>query len=132
MIRLFYIESSRFVMVGGINTILSYAIYLLLLSIASYITAYSISFVVGIVSGYALNTLLVFKQPWSLKKLFQYPLVYLAQYLVGIVLLSILVDYLNINERLAPLIIVVLLLPLTFVLSKKIIKPGARHEKINQ
>jgi len=132
MIRLFYTESSRFVIAGGINTVFSYAVYLLLLSIASYVTAYSISFVVGIVSGYALNTLLVFKQPWSLKKLFQYPLVYLAQYLVGIVLLSILVDYLNINEKLAPLIIVVLLLPLTFVLSKKIIKPGARHEKINQ
>jgi Predicted membrane protein len=131
MIRLFDTESSRFVMAGGINTILSYAIYLLLLTIASYVTAYSISFVVGIVSGYTLNTFLVFKQPWALKKLFQYPLVYLAQYLVGILLLSILVVYLSINEKLAPLIIVVLLLPLTFILSRMIIKPREQDEKIS-
>lgn len=132
MIRLFDAESSRFVMAGGINTIFSYAIYLLLLLITSYVTAYSISFVVGIMAGYTLNTLFVFKQPWTIKKLFQYPLVYIAQYLVGIVLLSILVDYLSINERLAPLVNVILLLPLTFILSKKIIKPGAKHETVNQ
>ncbi|MDD5180281.1 MAG: GtrA family protein [Gallionellaceae bacterium] len=132
MIRLFDTESTRFVVAGGINTIFSYVLYLLLLPITAYVIAYSISFIAGVVSGYTLNTLLVFKQPWTLKKLFQYPLVYIAQYLVGIVLLSILVGYLNINERLAPLVNVVLLLPLTFILSKKIIKPGVKHETIRQ
>jgi len=111
-------ESARFLIAGGINTVATYLIYLLLLNITSYPIAFSISFIAGISIAYGLNTLFVFETQISLRKMFQYPLIYAFQYGVGLLLLAILVDGLGVDKRFAPLINVLLLTPLTFMLNK--------------
>lgn len=125
MQKLIYTESFRYVLAGGLNTFITYVFYLLLLFFASYEIAYSVAFAVGIVTSYTLNTLFVFRQPWTWRKLFQFPIVNLVQYALGLFLLAVFVDVFHIDEKIAPLISVVLLMPLTFLLSKIIVKHGA-------
>ena len=50
-----------------------------------------------------------------------FPLVYLAQYLAGTLLLIVLVDVLHLPKTLGPLAVIVLTLPLTYVLSRHLI-----------
>lgn len=115
-------EFSRFVIVGGANTLLGYLIYALALLFAPYIVAYTISYVAGIFISYYLNSRFVFKANLSLAKALQYPLVYGAQYLIGVGLLRLFVETLTISELLAPAFVVACTLPVTFVLSRLIIK----------
>lgn len=109
-------------MAGIANTIITYIIYFILLQFFLYSTAYSIAFVSGIILSYALNTYWVFHQTWSWKKLVQYPMVYFTQYFSGLILLMFFVEYLLINPKFAALLNIVILLPITFFLTRWIIK----------
>jgi putative flippase GtrA len=80
--------------------------------------AFSISFIAGILIAYGLNTLFVFETPVSLRKMFQYPVIYAIQYGLGLILLATLVEGFGVDKRFAPLINVVLLTPITFWLNK--------------
>lgn len=115
-------EFSRFIICGGINTLLTYIIYVVALRFYRYSISYSISFLAGIFIAYYLNSRFVFEQELSLKKAISYPLVYLVQYLLGILALYVLVELLSVNKLIAPLIIVAISVPVTFLLSKLIIK----------
>jgi putative flippase GtrA len=111
-------EALRFLIVGGVNTMLTYVIYLALLNIVDYRIAFTSSFITGIFIGYGLNALFVFKTPLLLHKMIWYPLIYTFQYCSGLLLLAILVDDFGIDKRFAPLINVLLLTPITFMLNK--------------
>ena len=114
-------QAVRFLGVGGANTLLTYFIYLALLNFVSYRLAFSVTFVLGIVIGYYLNTSFVFDSSFSWRKFFKYPLIYVFQYIVGLFLLMVLVDFLEIDSRLAPLLSVVLLMPLTFLMNRRLL-----------
>lgn len=115
-------EIIRFLCGGLLNTIFSYAIYLGLLSMISPVAAYTCGFLVGVFSGYAINTLFVFKARWSWKRLAAFPLVHIVNYVCGAGVLWLAVHYLAIDERLAPLISICATLPINFLLSRKIVK----------
>ena len=85
-------EPIRFLLAGGFNTAATYLVYLGMLQVAPYRVAYTTSFAVGIMLGYAINTWFVFRVPWNWKKMVAYPLVYLIQYVVGLLLLSLVVE----------------------------------------
>jgi len=108
--------------VGGLNTVLSYLIYLIFVYFISYLIAYTIAFALSIVISYSLNTYYVFNAPWRWRKLVQFPIVYLVQYIASILLMSLLIEYMAVDERVAPLVVVVLVLPITYVLSKWVIQ----------
>jgi putative flippase GtrA len=120
--KLINIESVRFIVVGGVGTILTYLVYLFLLTFLTYQIAYSVTYGLGIVLSYTLNTFIVFREPWAWKKMLQFPVVYLFQYLLGLMIVSALVEYFVIDQRVAPLLVVVLLLPATFVMSRWVIR----------
>ncbi|WP_241668703.1 MULTISPECIES: GtrA family protein [unclassified Pseudomonas] len=115
-----------FLIGGCLNTLLTYGIYLLLNMYLSYQKSYVIAYVSGIVFSYLFNAQVVFNVKKSWKGLMAYPLVYLLQYALGALLLSLMVEKLGIPEELAPLLIIVLLLPVTYLLSKTILK--ATHQ----
>jgi putative flippase GtrA len=119
-------EVARFVAAGAATTAASYLVYLAMLLVSPYPVAYSVSFAAGIVMSYSLNALVVFHRPWSWRGLLAFPLVYLLQYAAGLVLLAVLVGGLAVDARVAPLISTVLLLPATFLLSRRIVKGRAR------
>ncbi len=112
----------RFLIGGCVNTAFTYGVYLALILVMEYQWAYSLSFVLGIVFSYCFNASLVFKIPLSWKGLFAYPLVYVVQYGISAIGLTFLVEFFEISERWAPLLILVVTVPLTYILSKWVIK----------
>lgn len=110
-----------FIGVGGINTIGTYLLYLLLLLVTSYTISYTIAYIFGIALSYWLNLKYVFKEKGSKEKMMLYPLIYLFQYVIGIFSLYIVVDKIQIPKEFAPIFVVILTLPLTYILTKKIL-----------
>lgn len=117
-------EFGRFLFSGCVNTGVAYSVYLLLLNVMPYRLAYTLCYVAGVMVSYLLQTRWVFRKQASLKSFLAYPLVYVAQWLLGVVLLGIFVERLAIPKSLAPLAVIAATVPMTFVLSRFIIRRG--------
>lgn len=111
----------RFLVAGAVNTTFSYLLYILLLAYLHYSWAYTIAYCAGILLSYYLNTYFVFKQVASWSGFAKFPLVYLAQYIVGVIVLWILVQRLSVSPGLAMIAVIGISIPLTFILSKVIL-----------
>jgi putative flippase GtrA len=107
-----------FVVGGGINTGFTYFLYLLLKLVLAYQWAYAISYVSGIFFSYWFNSVFVFRSTLSWKGVFAYPLVYVGQYLASAFFLAGLVEYLDVSQNIAPILVAIVLLPITYLLSK--------------
>lgn len=115
-----------FLMGGLLNTALTYGIYLLLGLFLDYQVAYIFAYVCGIGFSYLFNSQIVFQVKRTWVGFIIYPLVYLIQYVLSALILHFLVERLSISKELAPLLIVVLLTPVTYVLSKTLLQ--ATHQ----
>jgi putative flippase GtrA len=107
---------------GGANTVLTYGLYLLLDLAFSYRIAFTASYIIGIVFAYFFNALVVFKSGLSIKKFLQFPLVYVVQYLLSIGMLEVLVQGLNVSTMIAPMFVLAIVTPVTYLLSRWILK----------
>ena len=114
-------DKFRFLAGGILNTALSYGIYLMLQVFFEYRLAYTIAFVAGIVSGYAINTWWVFRQPWSWRAIVAYPAVPVASYFASLVIVHVAVEWLGVDQRIAPLLATAVMLPATFLLTRMLI-----------
>jgi len=108
----------RFLMVGGLNTLIGYAFYLLFLQITSYNYAYTITYLLSIITSYLFNLFFVFKEKHTIKKSLQFPLIYLVQFIFSLLTLNFLVSIVSIDQRVAPLIVIILSTPLTYGLMR--------------
>ena len=108
----------RFLVMGVLNTIATFSIYVVLKTVLDYQIAYLLAYVSGIVFAYFMNALFVFKKRVSLSTFIRFPLVYVAQYIAGAVLLELFVRVLGLSVTFAPLFVIILTLPLTFFLSR--------------
>lgn len=115
-------EWMRFLVTGGANTLASWLVYLGLNLVVPYTVAYTGAYIFGIVLTYYLNTRWVFRVPMSWRTFLQFPSVYLVQYGLGIVLMWAIVHNWPAMEPYAPLVVVVLTLPVTFLMSRLILK----------
>lgn len=115
-------ELTLFLVVGGLNSLLTYAFYVLLLFFFKYSIAYTLSYISGIFISYYLNSEFVFREKPRLSKAMQYPVVYLGQYLAGIILLYLIIELAHISSLIAPILVVALTFPLTYSLSRSLIK----------
>ncbi|HDS1791524.1 GtrA-like protein [compost metagenome] len=116
--KLLNLDIARFLMSGGFNTALTYGMYLGLLTFLSYQLSYTLSYVAGIVLAYLLNRFFVFKSHQGVKSAVMLPLIYLVQYLLSVLILWVWVERFQLDSRLAPLVAIVLTLPVTFLLSR--------------
>uniref|UniRef100_UPI0031455253 GtrA family protein n=2 Tax=Pseudomonas sp. TH15 TaxID=2796381 RepID=UPI0031455253 len=115
--KLMKYSAFRFLLSGGLNTGVTYGLYLVLLLVVPYSWSYTISYLCGIIFAFFLGRFLVFKSDRGLKSVLYLPLVYVAQYLFGMVVLWVLVAKFAFYPEFAPLVVVVLSLPLTYALS---------------
>lgn len=127
--RLFTQEFLRFLLAGGTNTLITLGIYWLLLPFTGYTIAYTVSFACGLVSSYALNTFLVFRVGWSWLKLFAFPLVHLVNYVAGLAALTVLIRWLDVDAKLAPVLAIILVIPVNFLLTRVFMKHGQAQEQ---
>lgn len=108
----------RFLLSGGFNTAATYALYLVLLQFFPYGVSYTLTFASGIGLAYLLNRYFVFGAPRAGTRILLFPLVYLLQYLAGLLTVFVWVDVLLWRATLAPLASVAVTIPITFVLTK--------------
>lgn len=115
-------EALRFLVGGAINTLATFILYWVLLRFVSYPMAYTLSFVTGIGLSYALNALFVFRVRPAVRSALAFPLVYLAQYLVGFAVLWLWASVLEMPPAYGVLAVVAVSLPITFVLSRYVLE----------
>jgi putative flippase GtrA len=118
-------EFQRYLIAGGVNLGVSYGLYLALSLVLPYAIAYTSAYSVGLVVSYLLQARLVFRAPLRLGAALRYPLVYVAQYLAGVGLLTLLVDTLGVHTAVAPALVIAATVPLTFILSRLIVRGRA-------
>lgn len=111
----------RYLLGGGVNTVITYGIYLALNLVLGYQWAYLFAYALGVVFSYCFNAVLVFRVPLSWKGFFSYPLVYVIQYGSSALLLGVLVEFANMSEKFVPLLVSVCMVPLSYTISKLIL-----------
>lgn len=115
-------EFARFVLVRGLCAVLSYGAYLLLLLSSSYEFAYVSSYLFGIVLAYLVNSRFVFRVAMSRRSAIRFPLVYIVQFVGTFLILRFAVQWAHISPSIAYGLAVCVTIPITFVLSRRIIK----------
>lgn len=117
-------EFSRFAIVGGVNTVVAYASYLLLLRWMRYELAYSIAYAAGIATAYVLSARFVFRQPLRRRSATRFPAVYIAQFLISLGVLKLAVELFGMPRWTGMAVAILLTMPVTFVLSRWIVRSG--------
>ena len=104
--KIFSYQPIRFLFVGGLNTIVGYGVYALLLYLnVNYLIANTISTIIGIIHSYLWNRFFTFKSKnKALKEITKFVSVYIVSYLIGTCTLFIFKDKLNISPYIAGLI----------------------------
>ena len=114
-------EFFRFLVVGAVNTGLTVIFFEGLRRLVPYLLAYSVAYVTGIVISYILNASFVFRRRKTVKTAALFPLVYVVQYLLGVVLMWLLVEHAGCAPTVSVIVVVVISVPLTFVLSRTVL-----------
>ncbi|MFF2811467.1 GtrA family protein [Streptomyces sp. NPDC058000] len=118
----------RFTVVGVVNTATFYACYLPLHRLLPYFAAYTVGFALSLVGSFFLNTYFTYRTRPTWKKFLLFPLTQVTNYAVQSAGLVALVSWLGMNSAAAPLAAALLALPLTFVVSRRILRPPARRD----
>ncbi len=112
----------RFILGGGVNTAFTYGVYIFVNLVLEYQWAYLIAYATGIVFSYWFNAVMVFRVPLTWKGFFAYPLVYIIQYGASALLLGVLIEVAEVHETLAPLAVTIGMVPLTYMMSKWVLR----------
>ncbi|HHV8920342.1 TPA: flippase GtxA [Staphylococcus aureus] len=117
-------EILKFIIVGGINTLNYYVVYLLLLKLLyiEYMISHITGFIVAFVISYYLNCYFVYRVKPTWRKFISFPITQLVNASLQTVLLYVFVSWLNLPAEIAPFAGLVITIPITFVLSKWILK----------
>lgn len=73
------------------------------------------------IGSFFMNTYFTYRTKVTLNKFFQFPLTYIVNFIITTISIYVLVDVLNLNQDIAPLIASVIAIPFTFAISKKIL-----------
>lgn len=111
-------EGLRFLIGGVINTGASYVVYLAALLVMSYMAAFCVGFAAGILVAFVVNSRFVFRRRLVWRKFWGVSAIYVGQWLVGLGLLIVWVELARIDERVAPLLNVAVLTPVTFLANR--------------
>ncbi|HEI3106301.1 TPA: flippase GtxA [Staphylococcus aureus] len=117
-------EILKFIIVGGINTLNYYVVYLLLLKLLhiEYMISHITGFLVAFVISYYLNCYFVYRVKPTWRKFISFPITQIVNVSLQTVLLYVFVSWLNLPAEIAPFAGLVITMPITFVLSKWILK----------
>ncbi|WP_253345651.1 GtrA family protein [Staphylococcus equorum] len=117
-------EIIKFIIVGGINTLNYYIVYLILLKLIdlNYLVSHVSGFMVSFIISYYLNCHFVYKVKPTWRKFIQFPLTQVVNMVMQTLLLYIFVQWFHISSVIAPFAGLIITIPITFVLSKYILK----------
>ena len=111
----------KFAVVGVINTGTFYALYLVLHTWLPYYPAFVIAFLASMVGSFFLNTYITYRTRPTWRKFLLFPLTNLTNFVVTSVGVFVLVEWWDVGERIAPLLAAAAAIPVTFLLSRRIL-----------
>jgi putative flippase GtrA len=114
-------EVILFLVVGVSNTLLTYVVYLALLRVAHYGWAFTGAFVVGLVFTGLLNIRVTFARHPTVAACLAFSAYYCVYYVFALGLLHVFVEWLGVDEHWAPLIMLPVVVPINFVMSRAIV-----------
>lgn len=114
------IQFIKFAIVGLSNTAISLVVYYALLWLGSnYFIANSVAWIVSVFNAFYWNNKYVFKNGNSyIKALIRTYMSYGVSFLLGSTILVILIEYFGVSEKLAPILVLVITIPLNFLMNK--------------
>ncbi len=120
-------EFSRFVVVGVINTLTYYSIYLVLHKLAGmpYLLAHILGFLISLNASFFLNSYVTYRVRPTLKKYLYFPLTQVVNISVSTVLIYVFVEFVHLSSFIAPFGAVLFTVPITFIVSSRIMKGPA-------
>lgn len=118
-------QAYRFLIAGGLNTLLTLAVYQILLFWVNYTVAYTIAFALGIVFTGFVYVRFVFGGKTTRKKFLANAIYYITSYLASLVLLDIIVRVTAINERLAIFVTMACIIPVNFFVLRRLLSGTA-------
>ncbi|WP_050182362.1 GtrA family protein [Domibacillus robiginosus] len=124
-------EFLKFIIVGVINTGHYYAVYILMLHVwgLNFFAAHMIGFTSSLIGSFFLNTLYTYKVKPTWSAFVRFPLTQLFNTGMTAVLLYLFVEQFHMNSSIAPLAAVFFTLPVTFILTGRILKKPCKKEK---
>jgi putative flippase GtrA len=118
-------KSSRqivlFLIVGVSNTILTYVVYLALLRVAHYAWAFTGAFIVGLIFTGLLNFRVTFAHHPTIAACVVFTLYYCLYWVFALALLHVFVEWFGIDEHYAPILMLPVVVPINFVMTKLIV-----------
>lgn len=120
-------EFSRFVVVGVINTITYYSIYLVLHKLVGmpYLFAHILGFLISLNISFFLNSYVTYKVKPTIKKYLYFPLTQVVNISVSTFLIYVFVEFVHLSSYVAPFGAVLFTVPITFIVSSRILKGPA-------
>ncbi|MGY3480134.1 GtrA family protein [Staphylococcus cohnii] len=117
-------EVIKFVIVGGMNTLNYYIVYLCLLKLleVNYLVSHISGFIISFIISYYLNCYFVYKVTPTWRKFLKFPLTQVVNMGMQTLLLYIFVQWFGISSVIAPFAGLIITIPITFVLSKYILR----------
>ncbi|ANU14239.1 Putative sugar translocase in surface polysaccharides biosynthesis [Planococcus halocryophilus Or1] len=117
-------EFTRFIFVGVLNTLSYYSIYLVLHNLFNlpYLLAHIVGFLISLNISFFLNCYVTYRIKPTLKKYLYFPLTQVVNMSVSTILIFVFVEFLHLNSNIAPFAAVLFTVPITFIVSSKILK----------
>ena len=108
----------RYLLAGAANTLGTWLLFVALSRWMNYLLAYTIMFVIGIVTSYVLQSLWVFNRPLQLAAALRFKATFLINLLLGLLMLKLIVSYSPLTPAVAALAVAALQIPTGFLLSR--------------
>ncbi len=121
----------KFCLVGGVNTAITYLCYLALHPVLPYLAAYVVGWCVGLVASFLMNCWFTYWVRPTWRRFVLFPISSLPNAILSSAGVVALVEWLHVDQRIAPLIATVVAIPFSYLLAKAILlrKPSPRAGK---
>jgi putative flippase GtrA len=117
----------RFAVVGVVNTATYYATYLLLREPIGYLAAHVVAFALSTVGSFFLNSYVTYRTSPTWRKFVLFPLTVATNFVITTVGVTVLVELVHVDERIAPLLAAAAAIPATFVATRHILLGPRAH-----
>ncbi|MFF8596196.1 GtrA family protein [Streptomyces sp. NPDC015220] len=112
-----------FAVVGVVNTLTYYLLYLLFLVRLPYLAAHVLAFLISMVGSFFLNARFTYRIRPTWRKFLLFPLTNATNFVITTAGVYVIVDVLHAGSRFAPLLASAAAIPVTFVVSRMIMLP---------
>ncbi len=115
-------EAMRFVIVGGMSTAITYAVYyLLLIRGIGAVPAYTIGYLLGLIFNYLMSARFTFKKTMNVKNAIGFVFTNAFNYVLQVGLLWLFIK-LSVPEKIAPLPMYAIAVPVNFIMVRTVFK----------